>query len=793
MNTSIALKLGAATITLVGYALQTTAAEPKAFVDAVAVWHLKDLDDTAGRNSELKPQGSVRIGQPCDDAAKAASLARGGDGYVADCAGGFLVAGQGADGELNLTTSAMSLYARLQNPAGDWTSCGIVSKHGGHDRLTYNLYGNAGKLGFELGTERGIYRVDVPAPSVGATDWHDVIVRYDGKTLAMSVDGVQVAERPAAGSLRPGNIEPLVLGGYSSTGQLRGPFHGRLDTVALWKRALDDAEIVALSGGEAEVKRRREARLAAQYAGLPKPVADYRKAVKSKDIKTYSRAALALRKWMIENDPHRPIYHFTGPEGWINDPNGPIYHEGKYHLFYQFDPMVPDGHGGWRRSARCWGHAISDDLVHWVDWPVALWPDTQYDRAGVYSGNTVIDQDGFPCALYTGNVAGHRETYGILARSTDGWLTWQKTMVMNNTHRPNAASPVHWDGQVWRDGDRWCQLIGGATDGSDRQGAAWLWTSDDLRHWTLQKNIAPSIKLGKFWELPYLIPLDGKHMLLVGHGNPYWVGTYDRQAMLFTPVDPEPKSIDNGTYYSFNVNMTDNSGPDGARRQLMHGWVTGPASPTKVVPYWQGAHSIPRVLSLRGKHVVQQPVPEIEILRGQHKRREAVLVEPDKVGYLPDIQGDALEIIATFEKKGTGPICRNGPKGATHQRSARQLDLSPFSAASRFGLKLRVSADGKPAVRVWYDPKTDQFGMDGAVTKRASTWAGITRDGSASQPITLRIFLDRSTLEIYCGGGALTGRAFCDPKAIDVDLFSEGGPARIKSLDVWEMQSMWDD
>ena len=85
-----------------------------------------------------------------------------------------------------------------------------------------------------------------------------------------------------------------MLAGYSVGGQLRGPFQGRLDTVALWKRALSEAEIVALSGGEAEVERRREARQAAQYANLPGPVAEFRKVVKSTDVATYSRAALAF-------------------------------------------------------------------------------------------------------------------------------------------------------------------------------------------------------------------------------------------------------------------------------------------------------------------------------------------------------------------------------------------------------------------------------------------------------------------------------------------------------------------
>jgi beta-fructofuranosidase len=512
----------------------------------------------------------------------------------------------------------------------------------------------------------------------------------------------------------------------------------------------------------------KESALPAPLAGLPAPVADYRKVVRSTDVETYSRAALALRQWMIENDSHRPIYHFTGPESWINDPNGPIYHGGKYHLFYQFDPIV-DG----QRSKRCWGHAVSEDLVHWTDWPVAVWPDSPYDRGGVYSGNVFIDNDGFPCALYTGNVAGHGETYGMLARSTDGWITWQKKKVMDNSQRPHEYSPVHWDGYVWRDGDQWCQLIGGATGGADRQGAAWLWTSKDLEHWTLQKNIAPSIKRGKFWELPYLIPLGPKHVLLVGAGNPYWVGRYDRHTMIFTPDDPEPKSMDNGTYYSFNVNMVDDKGPGGSRRQLMHGWVTGPATPTKSVPYWEGAHSIPRVLTLRGRHVAQEPIPEIESLRGEHRRWGGLEVQPGRSGYLPDVTGDALEIIAVFAPGGVSP------------------GTSASDVASRFGVKLRVSGDGKDCVRVWYDPKTDQFGTDGVVVKKASAWGGITRHGSQDEPVVLRIFLDRSVLEVYCGGAALTNRTFADAKALGVDLFAEGGTARLQSLDVWKVNPLW--
>lgn len=518
------------------------------------------------------------------------------------------------------------------------------------------------------------------------------------------------------------------------------------------------------SRGTVEVERRQETHLAAQYANLPKPVANYRRVVESTDTEIYSRAALALRKWMIENDPHRPVYHFTGPESWINDPNGPIYHRGKYHLFYQFDPQVPDGQGNWRRSKRCWGHAVSEDLIHWIDWPVAIWPDTQYDRNGVFSGNTVIADNGNPTALYTGNVSNHQESYGMIAWSEDGFLTWKKRMVMHNDQRPNPSSPVHWDAQVWKECDLWYQLVGGAKEG---KGAAQIWSSSDLLDWTYLKAVY-SGPPGDYWELPYLVSFGNKHALFVGGRNPrnpYWIGEYDKQTLTFTPDDLRTKSIDNGTYYSFNLNMTDNKGPEGIKRQLMHGWVTGPPSPTKGVPYWQGAHAIPRVLTLHGEHIAQQPIPEIAVLRGKHRRCENLAVEPGNGGYLPEIQGDALELIASFDCNTT--------------------------RAARFGVKLRVSEDNKQGVDVWYDPKTDQFGVDGAVTKKASAFGSITRDGSAQEPVTLRIFLDRSILEVYCGGAALTTRTFAAPTAVAVDLFADGGNARLLSLDAWQMKSMW--
>ena len=519
----------------------------------------------------------------------------------------------------------------------------------------------------------------------------------------------------------------------------------------------------------------------------PAEVRDFRVAVTSRERAVFAAAARRLRRWMAANDPHRPRYHFTAPEGWINDPNGPIYHDGVYHLFYQYRPVYANG----SESRVCWGHASSSDLLHWEDWPVAMWPDSRYDVAGVYSGNTFIDDDGFPCALYTGNVGGHDETYGILARSTDGWLTWHKHRVMHNGQRPNAASPVHWDAQVWKEGELWQQLIGGAVgEGAGQRGAAHLWTSPDLEYWTHQGTIAEDHdRARRYWELPYLVPFgdpdDERAVLMVGaRGNPYWTGSYDRQARRFHPDRREPRYIDQGFYYCVNPHMVDDKGPGGAPRRLLHGWVTGPRSPVGTVPYWIGVHSMPRVLELSGGELRQTPVPELATLRGTPHRRCNVSLGPGTAGHLNEVAGDCLEIELV-------------------------IDLARTEAL-RVGAAVCVSSAGHGA-RVWYEPAGNRFGVDrllgaeqafanddarggrelqGTVkqlqAEQLAAFAGTShaRDGT----VTLRVFVDRSVLEVYCGGAALTDRFYPDPSATGIDLFADGGTARLPSVSIWPLR-----
>ena len=112
----------------------------------------------------------------------------------------------------------------------------------------------------------------------------------------------------------------------------------------------------------------------------------------------------------MASDPYLPVYHFVSPENRMNDPNGLCFWKERWHLFYQgYPPEDPRQH---------WGHAVSDDLIHWRDLPYAIYPDPEY---ACFSGATFVE-DNRVIAMYHGTRAGN-----MVAVSSDPLLlNWEK-------------------------------------------------------------------------------------------------------------------------------------------------------------------------------------------------------------------------------------------------------------------------------------------------------------------------------------------------------------------------------
>ena len=143
------------------------------------------------------------------------------------------------------------------------------------------------------------------------------------------------------------------------------------------------------------------------------------------------RVAALLLLFLGYGQEYRPQFHFSPEKNWTNDPNGLVYFDGEYHLFFQYNPF------GDQWGHMSWGHAVSPDLVHWKELPVAL---NDNDGIMIFTGSTVVDErntsgfctGGKPCmvAVYTGHTPaeGSRKTLQTqnLAYSNDRGRTWTK-------------------------------------------------------------------------------------------------------------------------------------------------------------------------------------------------------------------------------------------------------------------------------------------------------------------------------------------------------------------------------
>jgi fructan beta-fructosidase len=244
-------------------------------------------------------------------------------------------------------------------------------------------------------------------------------------------------------------------------------------------------------------------------------------------------------------EPYRPQFHFAPEKNWMNDPNGLVYHQGEYHLFYQHNP------NGSSWGDMSWGHAVSEDLVHWDELPLAISHD---DEEMVFSGSVVVDHQnttGFGTlanpamvAVYTSNPKDVADQNQSLAYSLDRGRTWTK---YDGNPVLDIDNPEFRDPKVqWYAPTRsWLMTVVKAT-----QGKVAFYSSPDLKTWEHLSDFGPQGAVGGVWECPDLFPLpvDGskkrKWVLLVslnpghlygGSGTQYFVGEFD--GTTFTPDD----------------------------------------------------------------------------------------------------------------------------------------------------------------------------------------------------------------------------------------------------------------
>ncbi|MBI1389743.1 MAG: 2,6-beta-D-fructofuranosidase [bacterium] len=426
----------------------------------------------------------------------------------------------------------------------------------------------------------------------------------------------------------------------------------------------------------------------------------------------------------------RPQFHFTSRRGWNNDPNGLVFFQGEYHLYYQHNPF------GWNWGNMHWGHAVSPDLIHWKELPIALYPRQYNDWC--FSGSAVIDekntsefgQGGEPplIAAYTSTGRGE-----CIAFSLDRGRTFHDYEGNPVVKHQGRDPKVIW----YKPGQHWVMAV--YDEMGDSKGIA-FYTSPDLKEWTRQSRIEGYYECPELFEIPIEGKTETKWIVYAADGA-YTIGQFDGKT--FTPeTDKLPYNYGDCFYASQTYNNIPES--DGRRIQIGWGRTGDPAMP------FNQQMNFPVELTLRetddGLRLFAWPIREINTLYDK-LRVKKTRVTPDEP-LIVTARGDLFDVTANIE----------------------------LMDASEVGFIVR----GMP---VSYDVKSETLrcGDNTAPLKAPNGF------------LSLRLLVDRQSVEIFGGDGRVympMSATFKDD-TVALDFYCKGGAVRADSIRAAELKSIW--
>ncbi|MBA8991004.1 beta-fructofuranosidase [Curtobacterium pusillum] len=326
------------------------------------------------------------------------------------------------------------------------------------------------------------------------------------------------------------------------------------------------------------------------------------------DIRTMPAALQKAAPTVTAADHHLPQFHVRLPRGYVNDPNGPIDIGGQAHLYFQSRPRVD------LAIPVEWGHATSDDLVHWTLHRPAIVPvPGGADSGGAWSGNTVL-HDGTVRAYYSGKVDHSPFQSVLLAESTDGGNTYGPPVQVVTDPSVDEAITMFRDPFVWQDGDDWSMAVGAAA--ADQTASVRHYRSADGLGWAfvgdlvaMSRNTVDGIDTGEGWECPQILTLDGVDVAIVAS----WSHADGPGDVIAIPLSgaPLPVKVDDGQhFYAASVMRTSSWGP------VLFGWIReGRTEQWTEQAGWSGAISLPRRTWLHDGRLASEPHPVLESLR----------------------------------------------------------------------------------------------------------------------------------------------------------------------------------
>ncbi|HWZ04866.1 MAG TPA: glycoside hydrolase family 32 protein [Mucilaginibacter sp.] len=473
------------------------------------------------------------------------------------------------------------------------------------------------------------------------------------------------------------------------------------------------------------------------------------------------------------SDTYRPQVHFSPKAHWTNDPNGMVYFNHTYHLFFQYYP----GDIVW--GPMHWGHAVSKDLVHWKELPIALYPDS---LGYIFSGSAVVDSNntsGFGkdgkiplVAIFThhdpkGEKEGKNNFQNeSLAYSLDKGNTWTKyagNPVLKNPGIRDFRDPkVMWYAQE----KKWIMTLATLDHIT-------FYSSPNLKDWKKESEFGKELGAhGGVWECPDLFALksNGKtYWVLIVNLNPggpnggsatqYFVGEFDGNG--FTPIDNNLRWVDYGPDEYAGITW----GNTGSRKIFL-GWMSNWQYANQVpTEKWRNAMTIPKELALK-------------------KVNGKILLTSNPVKELTRIEGSPVNVSNYL-------LMSKGIKGVPNQF------ILKFNIDKMNDYSVILSNDAGEKLVIGYDNAKKQYFIDRGKSGKINFNAEFAKTAFAPRLTNItssdiELVIDASSVELFADNGlTVMTSIFFPAKSLTRIKIQNNKGAVIKNLKILPLKSIW--
>lgn len=277
----------------------------------------------------------------------------------------------------------------------------------------------------------------------------------------------------------------------------------------------------------------------------------------------------------LYSEKYRNQFHFSPARGWLNDPNGLVFADGKYHMYFQHNPLGTV-HGGVNIS---WGHAESADGVLWKEKNPAIYNENAEQE--IASGSSWCDEKNIFGLGKNVLISAHTRLNGCYFKEgekpqTEGqYLMYSRNggeTFENIGKNPKIPVPK---GEFWRDPkilviDKTMFML--VYETYEQKDCVSVYSSENLNDWIFRTRLPNLYECPDLFKL-YVEETGEEKWVLYGGNGAYSICEFDSEKFNLQ------KSGDGGFLdygWAVYAGQSFNNHPDNKRRYhlawVVHGW-----------------------------------------------------------------------------------------------------------------------------------------------------------------------------------------------------------------------------